>query len=147
MRSTMERRLRVAITSRHAFRYLTLATAVLAITVGCVMTIVDNKDFPTVADGLWWSIQTLSTVGYGDIVPTGAWGRLLGSVVIIGGVTFIAFLTANVTSSFVAAEQERRETAEQQQDSADDDALRAALARIDDRLAAIEARLADRGGR
>ena len=96
-------------------------------------------------DGLWWSIQTLSTVGYGDIVPTSAWGRLLGSVVIIGGVTFIAFLTASVTSMFIAAEQERRETAEQRQDSADDDAVRAALASIDERLAAIEARLADRG--
>ena len=146
VRSTMERRLHLAITGRHAFRYLALATAVLAITVGCVMTLIDGKDFPTVGDGLWWSIQTLSTVGYGDIVPTSAWGRLLGSVVIIGGVTFIAFLTASVTSMFIAAEQERRETAERQQDGADDDAVRAALASIDERLAAIEARLADRGG-
>ena len=81
--------MRLAITSQHAFRHLALATAVVAITVGCVMTLVDNKDFPTVGDGLWWSIQTLSTVGYGDIVPTSAWGRLLGSIVIIGGVTFL----------------------------------------------------------
>ena len=79
VRSTMETRLRLAITSRHAFRYLALATAVVAITVGSVMTLIDHKDFPTVGDGLWWSIQTLSTVGYGDIVPTSAWGRLLAA--------------------------------------------------------------------
>lgn len=141
----METRLRLAITSQHAFRYLAIATAVLAIAVGSVMTLIDKKDFPTVGDGLWWAIQTLSTVGYGDIVPTSAWGRLLGSIVIIGGVTFLAFLTASVTSMFIAAEQERRATTGRQQDSADDEALQSALARIEERLAAIEARLAQRG--
>ena len=141
----METRLRLAITSRHAFRYLAIATAVLAIAVGSVMTLIDKKDFPTVGDGLWWAIQTLSTVGYGDIVPTSAWGRLLGSIVIIGGVTFLAFLTASVTSMFIAAEQEHRATTGRQEDRADDEALQSALARIEERLAAIEARLTQRG--
>jgi hypothetical protein len=48
----------------------------------------------------------LATVGYGDIVPHTAWGRVLGSVVIIVGVTFRFFFTATVTSLFVSAEQE-----------------------------------------
>lgn len=64
---------------------------------------------------------------------------------IVGGVTFLAFLTASVTSMFIAAEQARRAQTERQQDSADDEALQTALARIEQRLAAIEARLAERG--
>jgi voltage-gated potassium channel len=145
LRATMESRLRVAITSRRAFQYLTLATAVLAALVGVLMTVVDHRDFPTVGDGLWWAVQTLSTVGYGDIVPTSGWGRLLGSVVIVLGVTFLAFLTASVTSTFIAAEQDRREREGRRPDGADDDALEAALGRIEERLAAIEARLTERG--
>jgi voltage-gated potassium channel len=146
LRATMESRLRVAITSRRAFQYLTLATAVLAALVGVLMTVVDHRDFPTVGDGLWWAVQTLSTVGYGDIVPTSGWGRLLGSVVIVLGVTFLAFLTASVTSTFIAAEQDRRAEEGRRGDGAGDDALEAALGRIEERLAVIEARLTERGG-
>jgi voltage-gated potassium channel len=145
LRATMESRLRVAITSRRAFQYLTLATAVLAALVGVLMTVVDHRDFPTVGDGLWWAVQTLSTVGYGDIVPTTGWGRLLGSVVIVLGVTFLAFLTASVTSTFIAAEQDRRAEEGRRDDGAGDDALEAALGRIEERLAVIEARLTERG--
>lgn len=47
-----------------------------------------------------------ATVGYGDVVPHTGWGRVIGCVVIIFGVTFITFLTAVVTSLFVEAEQE-----------------------------------------
>jgi voltage-gated potassium channel Kch len=74
---------------------------------------VGNKDFPTFGIGLWWAIATLGTVGYGDVVPHTAWGRVLGGVVIVFGVTFISFLVAIVTSLFVdstnAGDKHRRE--------------------------------------
>jgi voltage-gated potassium channel len=145
MRSALENRLRLAITSRRAFQYLALATAALTVLIGFLMTLVDKRDFPTLGDGLWWAVQTLSTVGYGDIVPHSTWGRLLGSLVIIMGVTFLAFLTASVTSMFIAAEQEQRSHEERREGSAEDDAMQAALTRIEERLAAIEARLTERG--
>ena len=34
------------------------------------MWLIDRDDFPTIGSGLWWSIQTITTVGYGDNVPT-----------------------------------------------------------------------------
>jgi hypothetical protein len=42
---------------------------------GFLATIVDEKDFPSFADGVWWAIVTVATVGYGDIVPTNARAR------------------------------------------------------------------------
>jgi voltage-gated potassium channel len=140
-RSVLERRLQHAIATRRAFWYLAGATAALTLAVGFVMTIVDEDDFPTFGDAVWWAVQTLSTVGYGDIVPHSAWGRLLGAVVIVLGVTFIAFLTAIVTSLFVGAEARERAQQMEEERVARDEALLAALSALEKRLDAIEAGL------
>ena len=137
----IRRRAGKAVASRRVFGYLAGATAIIGIGAGVIVTIIDHKDFPTVGDGIWWAIVTLGTVGYGDIVPHTAWGRVVGSVVIVVGVTFISFLTATVTSMFVSADQDER--------SADADAARASheaktqalLQEVLDRTAAIEAKL------
>jgi voltage-gated potassium channel len=87
------------------FPYLVGVTALTAVTTGFIAHIVDRKDFPTFGIGVWWSVVTLGTVGYGDVVPHTAWGRVLGSVVILFGVTFISFLIAIVTSLFIDADR------------------------------------------
>jgi voltage-gated potassium channel len=109
--------------------YLAGSIGATAILIGFVSTLVDRKDFPTFGDGIWWAIVTISTVGYGDIVPHTAWGRVLGGVVIVLGVTFISLLFATVTSYLVASDQ-------------DEDATYEALGEIASRLTAIEADLA-----
>src|SRR6185503_20132766 len=103
----------------------------------------DKKDFHTYGDGVWWAIVTLATVGYGDIVPTTPWGRVLGVVVIVTGVTFISFLTATVTSLFMARELDQRGL----EDDDRGQEVQLVLARIERRLDAIEASLAREGGR
>ena len=94
-----------AVASGRVIPYLAGVIAGLAVLAGFVAFLVDRKDFPTFGDGVWWAIVTLGTVGYGDIVPHTSWGRVLGGAVIVFGVTFISFLTATVTSYFLAAEQ------------------------------------------
>src|SRR5256885_10506903 len=94
-----------AVESRRVYPFLLLTTAGLGVLSGFVVTLVDKKDFPTFGIGVWWAIVTLGTVGYGDVVPHTAWGRVVGSVVIVIGVTFLSFLIATVTSYFVAAEE------------------------------------------
>jgi voltage-gated potassium channel len=133
-----ERRAKAAVASRRVFRYLAGTTASLAVLVGFVATIVDRKDFPTFGDGVWWAIVTLGTVGYGDIVPTTPWGRVLGGIVIIIGVTFISFLTATVTSYFVSVEQEAEQAKEHEFRAASDNETRELLRQLESRLAAIE---------
>lgn len=106
-----------------------------------VATLVDKEDFPSFADGAWWAIVTLATVGYGDIVPTTPWGRVVGSALIIFGVTFLSFLTAIVTSLFVSTDQEQRRAEERVLREASEADTRALLLRLDKRLASIEAKL------
>jgi voltage-gated potassium channel len=134
-------RMRRAVASRRVFPYLAFMTVALGLVAGFVVTLVDRKDFPTFGTGVWWAIVTLGTVGYGDVVPHTAWGRVLGSLVIVIGVTFLAFLTATVTSYFVAAEEEEADAAEREALGARLAEAGDSLRRIEERLTAIEAKL------
>jgi voltage-gated potassium channel len=140
-RSILAARTERAVANRHVFRYLALMTLLLGLVAGFIVTLIDKQDFPTYGDGVWWAIVTLGTVGYGDIVPHTAWGRVVGSIVIVVGVTFIAFLTATVTSAFVSAEeQEAREREREREEAAEAD-MRELLRDLKKQLDAIEAKL------
>jgi voltage-gated potassium channel len=134
-----------AVVNRRVFPYLAVVTLGLGLLAGFVVTLVDREDFPTFGIGVWWAIVTLGTVGYGDVVPHTAWGRVVGGLVIVVGVTFIAFLTATVTSAFVqAAEQEARED-ERQRDEEAREETRELLRRLEGQLGALAAKLEERG--
>ncbi len=139
--SFLMQRTQRAVVNRRVFPYLAVMTLALGLLAGFVVTLVDRKDFPTFGDGVWWAIVTLGTVGYGDIVPHTAWGRVVGSVVIVFGVTFIAFLTATVTSVFVSsAEQEERQRERQREEEIEEE-TRALLRQLKTQLSTIEAKL------
>jgi voltage-gated potassium channel len=133
-----------AIAGRHVFRYLAAATVVLSVAAGVLVWIIDRRDFATLGDGIWWALQTLSTVGYGDVVPHSAWGRVVGSVVIVLGVTFLSFLTATITSYFVSADQDERAADVEALRGADTDDTRTLLREVLHRLESIEQALRDR---
>jgi Ion channel len=140
-RADVRGRFQRGIAHRHVFGYLAGATAVLALAVGFLVTITDPKDFHTFGDGIWWAVVTLGTVGYGDIVPHTAWGRVLGSVVILAGVTFISFLTATVTSLFVTADQQELTGKTEERHAASEEETRVTLKLLLARLEAIEKKL------
>lgn len=130
-----------AVARRRIFPYLAAATFALALVAGLVMTLVDEKDFPSFGLAVWWAVVTLATVGYGDVVPTTVAGRIVGSVVIVLGVTFLAFLTATVTSYFVSSDREEAKARELAEREAADKELRDLLKRLDERLASLESKL------
>jgi voltage-gated potassium channel len=123
-----------AVENRRVFPYLVGVTALTAVVTGLVAHLIDRKDFRTFGVGVWWAVVTLGTVGYGDVVPHTGWGRVLGSVVIVCGVTFLSFLIAIVTSLFVDADRAREKDASQ----ARHDEVLELLQAMDARLEAIE---------
>ena len=72
----------------------------------------NNPDSPidTLFEAVYWSIVTISTVGYGDITPTTDAGRLVAMFVIIAGIAVLAFTTSLVVSAFTEKLDEIRET-------------------------------------
>ena len=64
-----------------------------------------NK-FENIGDSLWWSVATLTTVGYGDIYPVTSVGKILSSVIAIIGIGVVALPTAIISSSFISKIQQ-----------------------------------------
>jgi voltage-gated potassium channel len=116
-------------------------TTIATVGFGLLMTVIDHKNFTTLGQGLWWSVQTVTTVGYGDAVPTSASGRLVAALVMLLGLAFLAVITAAITSSFVAQATEK--AARTTEDGAVP-ATAADLREINKRLDRIEALLRDR---
>ena len=87
-----------------------IATAWLAAIVvfGILVRLVDPDSFDNVWLGMWWATQTVTTVGYGDYVPSQTGGQIIGTALMVGGLSFFAVITGAITSSFVTAAQARR---------------------------------------
>jgi voltage-gated potassium channel len=60
-----------------------------------------NPDFRTIPDALWWAVVTVSTVGYGDVIPITGIGKIVASIVVFMGLATTAIMTALVTKVFI----------------------------------------------
>ena len=91
---------------------MVIATVTTTITVaaGLLMTVIDRKGFPSLGSGLWWAVQTVTTVGYGDRVPETTSGQVLAAVVMLLGIGFVTVITASITGAFVARTRKEQAT-------------------------------------
>jgi voltage-gated potassium channel len=62
--------------------------------------------FGSIPAALWWAVVTLTTTGYGDVVPQTVGGKMIGSVVMVSGIIVLALMTGILATGF--AEEERR---------------------------------------
>jgi voltage-gated potassium channel Kch len=106
-------------TVRGATAVIVTATAVVVFGAGVLMTLIDSKEYPTFGIGLWWAVQTVTTVGYGDVAPTDVFGRLVGAFVMLEGTAFIAIVTAVITSSFITRAQSEQDAARKKDELSD----------------------------
>jgi voltage-gated potassium channel len=126
--------------SRKAMRprnaaYLVAGIWVFGVVVfGVIERIADPSTFPSVWLAFWWAVQTVTTVGYGDVVPNQTSGKALAAILMIGGLSFLSIITATITSAFVARRQ-----AELQE--AGKDPVMRKLAELSTRLDTIEGEL------
>ena len=95
-----ERRL----TSGDSLRIASILTVTAIIVAGAAQS-ATSHDFDTLWDGVWWAIETVSTVGYGDIYPSTVQGRLIALVLMFVGIGFLSLLTAAIASRFVKQER------------------------------------------
>jgi voltage-gated potassium channel len=79
--------------------------AISVIVFGILERIVDPKTFHSVWLGMWWAVETVTTVGYGDIVPNQTLGKVIAAFLMLGGLSLIAVVTAAITSGFVSRAQ------------------------------------------
>ena len=77
------------------------STIVAAVEIG------GEGEIQSYTDALWWALVTVTTVGYGDVTPVTAAGRIVATFLIVGGVGLFGALTANLASSFIRSSNRR----------------------------------------
>jgi voltage-gated potassium channel len=120
--------LRQSLTARRAAAIIAGFTFLITVGGGILERVLDHKEYPTIGRGLWFALQTVATVGYGDVTPRRAEGRIIAAVLMLTAIGFLAVITASVTASLL--ESGRRRLAA------------GAEADVDQRLNEVTARLA-----
>lgn len=92
-------------------------------------------------DGLWWSLTTMTTVGYGDHVPVTTTGRLIATAVMVVGVAFIGAVAAVVALAVARRVASEEETALEAEADTLEHRLELRLDRMEAQLAGIDALL------
>ena len=130
---------------RSAAGVIAVSTTLVVVASGVLMRLLDRSEYPSVWAGLWWAMQTVTTVGYGDVTPERASGRIVAVVVMLWGIAFVAIVVAAITSTFVARAERDHDRADEQQERTAEDRLQARFDDLDARLDRLEQALARRG--
>lgn len=120
------------ILARHHLGSTLIACFFIMIMAGTVMSVID-PNVETPLDGIWWAWVTVTTVGYGDIVPGSTVGRLFGSVLILMGIGLFTMLTASFAAFFMAEDEKEMRLKEEQNIQR--------LSEIENRLIMLESKL------
>ena len=143
----MAKFLRGPVTVRSAASVIVASTAVVVVASGLLMRALDHKEYKNIFIGMWWAIQTVTTVGYGDVTPVSVAGRIVAAFVMLEGIALVAIVTAAITSTFVAratALQEADLFAEEKKEEARAQARFDDLTERHDRLEKLLVSLGDR---
>jgi voltage-gated potassium channel len=93
-----------------------------------------NPEFKTFGDALWWGIVTLTTVGYGDVVPKTTPGRLAGVMIMLTGIAVLGILAGSMASFF------HLDTDKDEKPPSELEGLRQEIARLADEIAQLRNR-------
>jgi voltage-gated potassium channel len=109
------------LTLGRAIRSIVFVAALMMIAGGILARVVEPETFTSIGLSFWWAITTVTTVGYGDVVPVSTAGRLVGAALMLTGVSLIPLVTSVAVSiltfkraQILQQEQEERLTQIQQ---------------------------------
>jgi len=132
MLTRMSKTIRTLLSSHQLGTTLAVAFFITLLS-GILITRLDPS-IGTVWDGMWWAWVTMSTVGYGDIVPENHAGRVFGALLILFGLVMVSLLTANLSAFFIGSDVKRVEREEHDAETMLKD-IAARLERIEQKLA------------
>ena len=135
---SLSRFLREPPSVRMAANVIVTATAVVVVGGGVLMRLLDHHEYANVWVGMWWALQTVTTVGYGDVTPQNPSGRIIAAFVMLQGVAFVTIVIAAITSTFVARAAKERGVEEAAAEDAAEVRIEARLDRIERRLDGLE---------
>ncbi|PYZ93888.1 ion transporter [Salipaludibacillus keqinensis] len=84
-----------------------LGIFLFVVMIGFIMHEIEPNVFPDVFSGIWWTVVTISTVGYGDYVPESLLGRVLGMLLILTGIAIFSFFVTNLAASTLVIKEQR----------------------------------------
>jgi voltage-gated potassium channel len=88
------------LTLRKAIGLIVATASILAFAAAILVRVVDPA-IGTFGDALWWAVSTVTTVGYGDVVPTSTPGRVAGTILMLTGIALIPLITSVVVAVLV----------------------------------------------
>src|SRR5215475_1112190 len=137
----MSRLLREPPSVRTAAGVIVTATVLVVVGGGILMWALDHDEYPNIWVGMWWALQTVTTVGYGDVTPRHTSGRIVATFVMLEGIAFLTIIIAAITSTFVARAAEEREEAEEVEEKTAEERIEAKLDDLTVRLDRLETQL------
>ena len=107
------------------------------------MYLLDNDEYPNIWVGMWWALQTVTTIGYGDVTPKEPAGRIVAAFVMLEGVALLTITIAVITSTFITRAAREREDADALGDDQDEARIEAKLDDLAARLERLETMLGE----
>ena len=132
--------LRKRLTLAQAFGLVAGVTTAAVLLGGWLIATLEPERFEHPGEGFWWAITTITTVGYGDLVPATAGGRILAAGLMLLGFAALAFVTATMASIIVGEVKAEERLLEREESE-----ILALLTELNDRLARLEERDSVRG--
>lgn len=96
----------VSVLNRNRFGQILIVFAFIIVGSGAVFASLENRPF---AEGVWYAVVTITTVGYGDVVPLSDEGRIFGVILILFGVVFFSLVSANIAAFLIGSDQRKLE--------------------------------------
>jgi hypothetical protein len=119
---------------RYAAAAIIVTIVVLVATGAVLIRLLASDEYPNLGESIWFTLQTVTTVGYGDNTPTSGSGRFVASFVMLVSIGLTTVITAAITSLFIRSLSREHEEADRR-------VVAESLARIEATLAAAHERL------
>jgi voltage-gated potassium channel len=100
-------RINRAMLSGRIIPYLVFVIGVITLAAALAVRVFAGGEFNSFGESVWWAAQTVTTVGYGDVIPDTPFSKVIAVLVMFFGIATVSLVTALITSAVITASQRR----------------------------------------